>query len=363
MMGQSGMLPWGLLQTISVIELYLREKWIEPPDKKPLPYSLLLHQTLAILASRGEHSRDALAGRILALPPFNGGTAEGGGAVEKEDFSLLLRHLERCGIVQRTEEGNCILGLEGEHIVNRFSFYSVFPNEDEYRVTKEGRELGKVNFVPSPGSVIAVAGNSYLVIDIDGLRREIRVSETSHLGSGKLWRGGGGGIHPRVSAAMKGILEEECMPPYLTPSAAKALAAGRAKARALGLLEKPVLPVDGGFLIAPWLGSAGMRTLELLLKKPELKKTLGIKTLDWESALALRVETNTAEKDFTAGLAAACEKALGKALGAPALLPNPIPYTDKYDHLLPPALLAKQYAANMTSMDELRRFAESFKGA
>jgi hypothetical protein len=36
-----------------------------------------------------------------------------------------------------------------------------------------------------------------------------------------------------------------------------------------------------------------------------------------------------------------------------------IPWIDKYDYLLPPTLLVKQYAAHMLDLGELRTFAAS----
>ncbi|MDR2663874.1 MAG: DEAD/DEAH box helicase, partial [Treponema sp.] len=135
-------LPWDLLRTAAVIQLYLEEKWIEPPEEKPLPYSLLVHQILGILASMGEQGPEELARRVLALPPFE--------QIGSGDFRLLAGWLRNCGMIQKTPEGRLILGLEGEGIVNRHSFYSVFPGEETFRVILEGREIGTVNFAPDP---------------------------------------------------------------------------------------------------------------------------------------------------------------------------------------------------------------------
>jgi len=219
-------------------------------------------------------------------------------------------------------------------------------------VIQEGREIGTVHFVPSPGSVISVGGIFRLVKSIDGLRREIWVAETETGGSGKLWRGSRGVIHPRISGMVKSILTETNLPAYLSPAARPVLEQGRRRARALGLLERPLLPVDGGFLIAPWLGSAGMRTLETLLKQQELKRSLKISYLDWESDFTLLAETTLPMEAFTAGLARAC----GQPAESAKLLPETIPYTDKYDYLLPQALLEKQYAANMLDPEALTDF-------
>lgn len=63
-------LPWDLLQTIAIIQLYIEEKWIEPIRPVDLPFSLLYHQTMSILASQGEIAPPDLARDLLTLPPF-----------------------------------------------------------------------------------------------------------------------------------------------------------------------------------------------------------------------------------------------------------------------------------------------------
>lgn len=50
-------MPWTLLRAIAVIELYVREKWVEPLNVRQLPVGLLYHQTMSILKSMGKPSR------------------------------------------------------------------------------------------------------------------------------------------------------------------------------------------------------------------------------------------------------------------------------------------------------------------
>lgn len=50
-----------------------RGRFIEPPQKKSLPFSLLFHQTLSVLASSGELTAERLAGKILSYPGLLGG--------------------------------------------------------------------------------------------------------------------------------------------------------------------------------------------------------------------------------------------------------------------------------------------------
>ena len=49
-------IPWVLLQGIALVQLYLEERWVEPPQLDRLPFSLLYHQTMCILAAGGEMS-------------------------------------------------------------------------------------------------------------------------------------------------------------------------------------------------------------------------------------------------------------------------------------------------------------------
>ena len=136
-------IPWKLLQGIALVQLYVEERWVEPPRLDRLPYSLLLHQTLATLASEGELSPAALAARVLPLAPFH--------RVTQDDFRLLLRHLIDTDLVELTEAGGLIVGLAGERIVNSFKFYAVFQENEEYTVRSESQEIGTI--VQPPPSV------------------------------------------------------------------------------------------------------------------------------------------------------------------------------------------------------------------
>ncbi len=74
-------LPWNLLQTIAIIQLYAEEKWIEPPEVPKMPLSLLYHQTMSIIKSHSELSpqkydryiptdllREAIANDYINIP-------------------------------------------------------------------------------------------------------------------------------------------------------------------------------------------------------------------------------------------------------------------------------------------------------
>ena len=61
------MIPWYLIQGIALVQLYLEERFVEPPRTGRLPFSLLYHQTMSTLASCGEMTPGELASRVLTL--------------------------------------------------------------------------------------------------------------------------------------------------------------------------------------------------------------------------------------------------------------------------------------------------------
>lgn len=135
--------PWVLLQGIALVQVYLEEKWVEPPKLDRLPFSLLYHQTMSTLASGGEMSAGELASKVLTLKYFQ--------RISKDDYKILLRHLLEIDHIQKTETGGLIVGLAGERIVNSFKFYAVFQENEEYTVRWGSQELGTIVMPPPPG--------------------------------------------------------------------------------------------------------------------------------------------------------------------------------------------------------------------
>ena len=337
-------LPWGLLKTIAVIELYLKEKWMEDAPAAPYPLSLLLHQTLSVLSSLGEHSRPSLKDRVLALPCFS--------RVTEEDYDALLDHLLRTDLLGQTEEGNLITGLEGEALTAHYSFYSVFAEAGEYRVMQGGRELGSINFIPPPGSSIILGGRYWKTERIDRRHREITVTP-GEPGSRRIWRGGGMETHRRVVRHMRELLGGEEEYPYLSAGAAGALKAARSLSRERSLHGTILVPGEGGCRLLPWTGSRGMRTLLLVLQHRDTAAALGLRSLSRENDFALRLETALPAGEFLARLKDAVNGLDRRGL-EDMVDPAAVPFTGKFDEYLPPRLLAKQWAAAMLDPEDLK---------
>ena len=158
-------IPWKLLQAIALVQLYLEEKWVEPPRTGRLPYSLLYHQTMATLASQGEMTPAELASRVLTLNYFRN--------ITQDDFRILLRHLLKTDHIEQTERGGLIVGIAGEREVNNFKFYAVFQENEEYSVRCESQELGTIVKPPPVNDKIAIAGHVWVVEEVDVKRHVV----------------------------------------------------------------------------------------------------------------------------------------------------------------------------------------------
>jgi ATP-dependent Lhr-like helicase len=342
-------IPWALIKTIAIIQLYLEEEWTEDSENKKLPYSLLCHEILSVLMSEGEKTPDDLMESVLNLPPFSN--------VPKEDYGELLSHLIAGDFLEKTEDGNIIIGIQGGIITGHYTFYSIFPEEEEYRVSWGGKDLGKINNIPPNGSGIFLGGKNWKVLQVNRRTREIFVSPGGS-SAARIWRGGGGGLYNKVARRMRQVLGEEKIYPYLTSQAAERLEEGRKYAGETEMPDKIIIEAktnDAGissFFLVPWLGSRSMKTLELALNKKDNKEALRITFLEEQNQFVFRIESKLKPREFGKELELIAKNLEGKL--QTLLDTADIPFMDKYDYLLSPGLLAKQYAANMLEAGELK---------
>lgn len=253
-------LPWRLLQTIAVIQLYLEERWVEAPQMFKYPLSLLYHQTMSIVASYGEITPQALADRVLGMTAFS--------QIAYEDYQLLINHLIEIGHLQHMQDGGLIVGLEGEKLVNSFKFLAVFADdENEYTIIADSRPIGKIENPPPPGERLTLAGRTWEVTEHDTKRKIIFVTRVR----GKVqtyWKGGGYNINERILEKMRQILNCDSDYPYLRKNARARLSEARFLCRHSGLAEFNVISLGGKTVcILPWVGSIDFYTILYLIRK------------------------------------------------------------------------------------------------
>lgn len=252
-------IPWKLLQTIAIIQLYLEEKWIEPPVIPQLPFSLLYHQTMSIVVSAGEIEPPRLAERVLTLAPFS--------QISQQQYRDFLRHLVDTKHLERMETGSLIIGLAGEKVVNNYRFYATFETELEYQVRDASRQIGTVQAAPVEGDTIALAGFSWRVLEVNPDKRIIYVEKIKGK-TKKLWLGGGGLLHRRILERIRLILQEDKDYGYLLPNAVQRLKEARELAQKTGLVSQTILPLGGNrLMLLPWVGTTTFNTFCLMLKE------------------------------------------------------------------------------------------------
>jgi ATP-dependent Lhr-like helicase len=337
-------LPWQLLQTIAIIQLYLEEKWIEPVIPLQFPFSLLYHQTMSTLLALGELTSAALAQQVLTLPPFR--------AISQDDYLHLLRHLIEIDHIQRTRESGLIVGLTGERIVRNFKFYAIFPDNEEYTVWADAIKLGSIVIPPAVGDRFALAGRAWEVLEVNSRQKIVRVQAATQAAT-LSWRGSGGTIHGRVLARMRQVLLEDTPYPYLQAGAKARLAAARQLATRMNFADRVVFPLEDNFCcIFPWTGSIAVRTLERFLRL-HCKDALKIKGVTGRSPYFLVVNLGKSSLD---SLEHELRSLHDRRLTPEALLgPDEVPKLQKYDEFVPPDLLRKAFAADYLNLAELQQ--------
>ncbi len=336
-------IPWPLLQAVALVQLYRRERWVEPPKLDRLPFSLLYHQTMSILAAGGERTPAELASQVLSLSVFH--------RITREDYRLLLRHLIETGQIERTPEGGLIVGLAGERITNSFKFYAVFKENEEFTVRQESQEIGTIVRPPPVGEKIALAGKVWIVEEIDYKRRliyckPVRGKVPAYFGQCP------GDIHTRILEEMLQVLREDDTPPYLMKNAAARLAEARHTARRSGITESVLLPLGGeSWCLFPWLGTYAFLALERFLKL-RCAARLGLSALESSRPYFLQFKMKASGEEFFRVLGEAEQEPLNPL---ELVYPGEIPLFEKYDEFLPPELVRKGFACGILGIDEMKQ--------
>ena len=335
------LIPWGLIRAIAIVQLYIEERFIEPPSWKKEPYSLLFHQTLSTLASMGEMSAARLAETVLALPPFR--------EVTKESYKQLLVSMLNHDLIEMTETKGLIVGLGAERLLNSYKFYAVFNDSEDFTVRCESEEIGTITTPPPVGDRFALAGRVWEVLETDVSRRLVYVKGVE----GKMeisWPGEFGEIHTRILERMKQVLIEDTVYPYLKENARHRLDVARQVARNTGMTERNLVHLGGyTYTLFPWLGTRSFRAFRKMIGA--VAPMLGISGIDFEGCyyMTFRMEKGNEQKFMDTlydhfgggGFDAAC-----------LVSPTELPSFEKYDEYVPAELLRHAYATDRLNAEE-----------
>ena len=336
-------IPWALLQGIALVQFYLEERWVEPPRKGRLPFSLLYHQTMSTLASGGEMSPAELASRVLTLAPFEN--------VTRDDFRILINDLIEKDHIQLTEDRGLIVGLAGERITNSFKFYAVFQENEEYSVRCESQEIGTIVKPPPIGDRIAIAGHVWVVEEVDRTHHQVYC----HMIKGRVPAYFGdepGDIHTKILERMRQVLLETCDYPYLLKNAQARLMTARVDALHSGLGYKPLVCLGGNmYCLTPWLGSYAFLALERFFRI-RCAKRLGLKGFNSVRPYFCQFTLGVSEQEFYRVLKEEMEAGIDPM---ELLYPKEVPVFDKYDDILPEELVRRGFACGVLDIEGLRQ--------
>ena len=337
------MIPWYLIQGIALVQLYIEERFVEPPRTVRLPFSLLYHQTMSTLASCGEMTPAELASRVLPLAPFH--------RVTQQDYRTLLRHLIGIDHISQTENGGLIVGLTGERIVNNYKFYAVFQENVEYSVRAGSEELGTIVKPPPTGEKIAIAGRVWLVEEVDHKKREVYCTLVK--GNIPAYFGDvAGDIHTHILERMYRVLAEQQNYPYLMRHAVCRLAEARQTFAKAGIAGSPLVHLGGKmWALFPWLGSYAFLALERFLKL-RCGPRLGLRGLSPSRPYYLQFTMQVSEEDFYRITA---EEAAKDFDPMELLYPKEVPVFEKYDEYLPEELVRKGFALGVLDVAGMKQ--------
>ena len=336
-------IPWKLLQGIALVQLYLEERWVEPPRLDRLPFSLLYHQTMSVAASCGELSPRALAERVLSLHVFH--------RITQEDYRTLLRYLIVQDHLQQTERGGLIVGLAGERVIHSYRFYGVFQENEEYTVRSESQEIGTIVAPPPVGEKIAIAGHVWRVLEVDRKRHlvyceQVKGNVPAYFGECP------GDIHTKILERMRRVLCEETSYPYLMKNAAARLAQARDTARHSGAAMDALIPLGGDmYALLPWLGSYAFLALERFLRI-RCAERIGLRASDSMRPYFMQFSMKASPTEFFRVLA---EEAAKDFDPMELLYPNEVPLFDKYDEYLPEELVRRGFACGVLDIAGMKR--------
>ena len=337
------LIPWELIRGIAIVQLYVESRFIEPPSEKELPFSLLFHQTLSILASCGELTPAVLCERVLTLPPFR--------KVTKEDYRELIVDMIQNEFLEWTPEKTLIIGLKGEKIISSFRFFAVFKDTTDYTVRCGSDEIGTISNPLPVGDRFALAGRVWEVEELDIRHKLIYVKSVK----GKMevsWPGDYGEIHTRILERMWQVLKEDTVYPYLKPNARIRLEKARHVARNSGMTERMLIHLGGyTWCLFPWLGTRSFRTLRKVIKTQA--QTLGISNLEFQGCeyMTFRME-NGDEHAFAHRLMQVASQGIDTRM---LVSPTESPVFEKFDPYIPGDLLRKAYARDRLRPDEAER--------
>lgn len=259
-------IDFDIIMCIAIIEIYIKEKWIEPMIIPRYPYEILYHQTLSYITSIQSISPKKLAEYMLTIDIFKN--------ITKEDYKLLLNHLLKIGHLILTDEKELIIGSDIDKMVNNYKFFSVFQNKLEYIVYGDSKQIGTITESIKIGEKLKLAGRTWEVTSIDNEKFKIYTKLSSGTSSNTWKSDAETNIDFKIINKMYEILNSEDDYTYLRKNTKELLKNNREIFRKNKLNTKILFSCGDNKVIFPWLGTKSLLTLSYILKSEGINNTI-----------------------------------------------------------------------------------------
>jgi len=189
---------WSLLQSIACWLLY-KEGFIEPPQINNEPFDILVHQALSITKGNSGIRVNELINQLKANAAFK--------QIDAFEMENIINHLIEFDILEKIQ-GEVIIGVEGEYVVNSRDFYSVFKTEENFKVINNaGNTIGQIPFSPQiiEDQNILLSAKIWKIKFIDQKAKKIEVIPAKD-GKKPIFSGSGASIHQKIREKMIEIL-------------------------------------------------------------------------------------------------------------------------------------------------------------
>lgn len=336
----SGEMFWDLIKCIALVELIIKDRWIEPCESPKMPYGLLFHQTIQYIKSGIGCKYAELLEEVLSLYPFKN--------ITPDRYHTLLKDMLSNGFLQRMEDGTLLLGPKGESLAFNREFCAVFSVGKEVEIVFNEKSVGSIQHIPHEGDLIQLAGRIWRVKAYSAKESRAEVEESN----GNVttpWSSSIPNVNTRILKKMKEVLFSTDEYPYLDENAAATLEHCRKMAVRVGM-DRIFVPTNTGYRLYPWLGDKQFDTLRMiLLQLPGVDDVfsrppyyMDVKTDLGESKLRQMIKD---KQDPDVFLPYICRKDI--EIG-------------KYDTYILGDLLVDQFKADQVDLDfELEEFTES----
>lgn len=334
-------IDFDIIMCIAIIEIYLKEKWVEPMLMPKYPYEILYHQTLSHIVSVQSITPKKLAEYMLTIDIFKN--------ITQDDFKIFLNHLIEIGHLELTEEQELIIGQCIDKMVNNYKFFSVFQNKLEYVVYGDSKQIGTITESVKVGDKLKLAGRTWEVTNIDKEKFKI-YTKISKGNSTNTWSSDtSSNIDFKIINKMKEILNCKDDYIYLQENTKKLLKENRDYFYKYKLNEKLVISSNvEDKIIFPWLGTTSLLTLSYVLKSEGIANTIlkinGI-------PLGLKIDSLVLENKISKIL----EKIKNDEIKIENIKISDFELNKKYSEFIPNELKEKEFKYDYLNIEKLKK--------